>query len=189
MITVRPEHFYLFIENVDACLTGKCRPLLFSNNISYVRTKKRYNNLFSNYCKQVYIGYNNSHFKAKDFGIYILHNCLFNIDFLTTPKLWDVDDIPKINKLYTEKVLKKDIEVVKEVVKRINLTDEKKIAIIQSSGTSLLFDWMKAGYISPIYLMMNYKLLSSGEGETEEHLRMRKLIPLFEKVYKQNTIE
>lgn len=188
MITVKPEHFYLFVTNVESCLSGKCRNLLFSNNILDAKARI-YKNLYSHYCKDVYIGYNNNHYKAKDFGIYILHNALFNIDFITTPKLWNVDDIPKINKLYKENILKQNIEVVKEVIKRINLTDQKKIGIIQQGGTSLLFDWMKAGYISPIYLLMNYNLLTDGEGEIEEHKNMRKIIPLFEKVYKQRTIE
>lgn len=189
MITVKPEHFYLFNINVEFCLSGKCRNLLFSNNILDATKSRIYQNRYSYYCKAVYIGYNNNHYKAKDFGIYLLHNALFNIEFLSNPKLWNVDDIPKIVNLYTEKILKQNIEVVKEVLKRINLTDQKKIGIIQSTGTSLLFDWMKAGYISPIYLIMNYNLLTDGEGEIEEHKNMRKIIPLFEKIYKQRTIE
>lgn len=186
MITIRPEHFYRFTTNVLECLNGKEHNTLFSNNINTIK-KRSYTYIFKSACEKVYIGFNNNHFKVKDFGIYILHKSIFDINFLTNPKLWNVDDIEKVNHLYSQKILKKDIEKVNQVLQSINLTDPNKIGIIQESGTSILYDWVQKDFINPIYLIFS-NILKEDEKETIEHKNMRLLIPLFEKVYKQNTI-
>jgi hypothetical protein len=169
------------------CLKGKEHNTLFSNNINTIK-KKSYNYIFKPYCEKVYIGYNNNHFKVKDFGIYILHKSIFDINFLTNPKLWNLDEIEQINHLYSEKVLKNNIERITKVLESINLTEPNKIGIIQASGTSIAYDWLIKEFINPIYLIYNKSILKEDEKEIENHKNMRLLIPLFEKVYKQKTI-
>lgn len=187
MITITPKHFYRFVNNVEFCLKkNKIKTTLFTNDTINIR-QRFYDNRYRRKCEEVYICYNNSHFKAKDFGIYILHNLIFKENFLQTPNEWNVDEIPNISYLYTEKILKKDVEKITKVLESINLTDVKNIGIIQSSGTSIVYDWVKNGSISPIYLMFNKKILCS-DGENEDHKRMRLVVELMMNLFKQKNI-
>lgn len=187
MITIKPEHFYIFCNNVIENLEGKDHKILFSNNTNHIK-KRMYNGFYRAYCEQAYIGFNNSHFKPKEFGIYLLHSAIFNVDILKTPKEWDLGEITKTNLLYTPKILKKDSEIIEEVSNKISLTDKSKLGIIQSSGESILYTWMKNKIIHPITLVKMKRVLCS-EGESQEHKNMRKLVDMIELLYAQKTIE
>lgn len=187
MITIKPEHFYIFCNNVIENLEGKDHKVLFSNGVNYIK-KRTYNGFYRHYCELAYIGYNNSHFKPKEFGIYLLHSAIFNVDILKTPKEWDLNEIAKINLLYSPKILKKDSVVIEEVSNKISLTDKSKLGIIQSTGESILCTWTKKKIIHPITLVKMKSVLCS-QGESQEHKNMRLLVDMIELLYAQKTIE
>lgn len=170
MITIKPEHFYIFCNNVIENLEGKDHKILFSNNTNHIK-KRMYNGFYRAYCEQAYIGFNNSHFKPKEF-FHLHHN----------------KEITKTNLLYTPKILKKDSEIIEEVSNKISLTDKSKLGIIQSSGESILYTWTKNKIIHPITLVKMKRILCS-EGESQEHKNMRKLVDMIELLYAQKTIE
>lgn len=188
MITIKPEHFYQFIRNVDKGINGGKNVEMYISN-SLIKMKGIH---LINACNKMYTSYMNHHFTMKDFCLHILNEmlCRPSEEFLYIPSNWNVENISKVSALFTREQLKKDQEFIIQVSKKTGLDSIEKYYNINSNGESIAFDFLNKRYISPIFIMRYKNSFASEDGfeESEAHKRMRRIIDVMEKIIKQTTI-
>lgn len=186
MITIKPEHFYLFAGNFRKVIfDNKKVKTCIHNSLIKIRGVH-----FNTICSKLYTLYNNKHFTMKEFCYHLLFKQMNNeTNILVNPWSWEIDSISETNKLFTEQRLKEDQEFIIQVAQKTGIDSIEKYFKINSNGESIVFHYMKNNFISPYFLIQyNDKFDNSEFEETEEHKKTRKIIDIMEQVYKSTII-
>lgn len=186
MITVKPEHFYLFSSNFRKGIIENKKIKSYIHN-GVIKLNGVHNNTI---CSKLCMMYNNKHFTMKEFCYHLLNKLLRTEEnFLVNPWSWEIDKISEISKLFSEERLKQDQEFIIQVAQKTGIDSIEKYFKINSNGESIVFHYMKNDFVSPYFLMhYNDKFDNSEFEETDEHKRARKIIDAMEQVYKSKII-
>lgn len=186
MITIKPEHFYLFIRNVDKGLNENKKVLQYVSN-QVIKMKGIH---LINACNKLALLYNNNHFTMKEFCLHILNMLLNDVEeFLYLPSKWDIENIAKISKVFSEEQLVKDQNFIIQVAQKTGVDSIEKYFNINSNGESIAIDFLKKGYISPLFILRYKSKFNVEFPETEAHKRARNIIDVMEQVIESKVIK
>lgn len=183
MITIKPQHFYLFLSNMDKGLVRHKEVKQYVSN-SLIKVKGIH---MINGCDKLLQLYNNNHFTMKEFCLHMLNKLLMENgegkDFIYNPSKWDIENIGKIKSLFTEERNRKDQDFIIQVSKKTGFDSIQNYFNINSNGESLVFDFLKNQYISPLFILRYKSAFDCSEfEETEEHKTARRIIDVMEQV-------
>jgi len=186
MITIKPEHFYLFIRNVDKGINENKKVKQYVSN-SLIKMKGLH---MITACTKLCTMYNNNHFTMKEFCLHILNMMLNDVeDFLYIPSKWDVDNITDVSKLFTPKRFAQDNNLIIQISQKSKIESLEKYFNINNNGESIIYDFLKKKYISPIFIMRYKDKFTMEFPENENHKRARKIIDVMEQVLRSNVIK
>lgn len=186
MITIKPQHFYLFIRNVDKGINDNKEVKQYISN-HFVKIKGIHH---INACDKLWLLYNNGHFTMKEFCLHILNMMLNGVEeFLYNPQKWDIENISKVSKLFTEERVRKDQDLIIQVSQKSGVDSIEKYFNINSNGESIIFDFLKNQYVSPLFIMRYKSKFNVEFPESENHKRARKIIDVMEQVLKLSVIK
>lgn len=175
------DHFYLFPGKLKKDLDGYKVDLNFKNGI--IRGRRLIPGLKAK-SLEFHNLYINNHFKEIDFQNFLLYKLLFDENFLKNYNLWKVEDLHLVREMFTEKQLKKDEEFLLNVSKKANMNDLTKFFNINTDGDSLIVSFMMKKLISPLLVIKYQKLFNVNVNENNEHMRIRKIIKIYNKIGK-----
>jgi hypothetical protein len=182
MITIKPQHFYLFLRNVDKGLIENKEIKQYVSN-AVIKVKGIH---MINGCDKLLQLYNNNHFSMKEFCLHILYKLLMEgggREFLYNPSKWDIESISKVSNLFSEERNRKDQDFIIQVSKKTGFDSIQNYFNINSNGESLVYDFMKNQYISPLFILRYKSAFNvSTFPESAEHENARRIIDVIEQV-------
>ena len=169
-----PLHFYLIATSVKKYIKGESIKDFFPTYIGNVkRTKPDLKKVSENIYQKVI----NKHFSKEEFAKYLIHNSIFEENFLETPYKWEINEICNISKIYNKKSLTTDQEFILNIAQKTNVRDIQKYFDINSDGESFWFKFLKQKHITPMFVISFInKINVNYDEESKEHERVRRLI-------------
>lgn len=176
---MKSESFCIIYRNVKRVAEGKKVKKIITEFI-HPNFKFSHKAVFD----KIYTLHLNKHFEVKQFLLYILVNSIVDEEYLTNPYTWKLETIDKVSSLFTDKRLAKDREFIIDVGTKTNLRKIQNFFDINSDGSCIAFDFVKKGYLSP-YFLVKYSTYMVNSNESEEYLRVKRIVNAIEQVIKE----
>jgi hypothetical protein len=175
-----PLHFYLTATYIKKYIDGYDVKDFFP---TYINNIKRTKFDLKKVSENVYQKVINNHFTKQEFATFLLHNSIYNKDFLKSPFEWNVNEICNISKVYNKSSLEADREFIIKISQKTGMKEIQKYFDINSDGESIWYKFLMQKYISPMFIIsLINKINVNYEEESLEHKQVRRIINAIQKI-------
>lgn len=137
------------------------------------------NKFIVNNCVRIYNEIENGYYSYRDLVIYVLYSMIFSRSIKY--KEIDIESVRKIREIFTNNELIRNKKIILSINKAVKFKSVEEFFSIKN-GESYVYDLIKKKYISPIFCV-KYESYFSGNDESEEHFRFRKILKLMRNNY------
>ncbi len=181
MKQITPFDIFSVFHNAKLiCKNGKDIPL---NNSVFYGIYERTKDVFKAKYKKLWNEYENSFFTIDQLKLYVLYEYLFrtNVSVINI----DSNEIPNVDKFFSERQLEIDKELLLSVKENHNLKRMKSLFEITEDGESVAYNLTKKKLLSPmVYINCIDKL--NEENTNKEYIRFKRIILLIKNELNKN---